>query len=68
MKCNNVPLLWKNFFLNIVNNRNLVYNFCKRPFNEFHRHCREWYLYNNTDGDDVRVLEYDMNNNYAAYW
>ena len=42
MKCNNIPLLWRKFLLNVANNKDYVYNFCNRPFNGFHRHCREW--------------------------
>ena len=53
MKSNDIPLLWRKLFLNIANNRDYVYNYCNRPFNKFHRHCREWYLYNNTTGDDI---------------
>ena len=67
MKCNNIPRLWTIFFLEIVYSRDCVYNFCNRPYYNFHRHCSEWYLYNNTDGDDIRMLNYEMNN-YGAYW
>ena len=67
MKRNNIPFLWRKFFLNIANNRDYVYNYSKRPFNDFHRHCREWYFYNNTDGDDIRMLN-DEVNIYGAYW
>ena len=35
---------------------------------DFHRHCREWYLYNNTDGEDIRMLHEEINNNYGAHW
>ena len=68
MKCNKIPFLWRNFFLKIASIGEYVYNFCNRPVNDFRRHCREWYLYNNTDGDDIRMLDFDMNNNYGAYW
>ena len=66
-KCNNIPRLWRIFFLKIANNRDYVYNFCDTPFNDFHRHCREWHLYNYSDGDDIRMLDDEMNN-YGAYW
>ena len=39
MKCNNIPLLWRKFFLKIANNKHYLYNFCNRPLNVFHRHC-----------------------------
>ena len=43
MKCNNIPILWIIFFFKkTANNGDYVYNFCKRPFNDFHRNCREW--------------------------
>ena len=44
MKCNNIPILWIKFFLNIANNRDYVNIYCNRPLNSFERHCREWYL------------------------
>ena len=68
LKCINIPRLWRKFFLKIANNKDYVYNFCKRAYNDFHRHCRELCLYNNTDGDDIRMLDDEMNNNYGAYW
>ena len=59
-----IPMLWRLFFKNIVNNRDYVYNFCNRSLCRFDRHCHEWYLYNlvknNTDGDDgddIRMLD-----------
>ena len=56
MKSGNIPVLWKRFFLKIANNREYKVNLCNNPFSRFHRHCREWYMYNllknNTDGGD----------------
>ena len=66
MKCNIIPMLWRKFFLNMASNRDFVYNFCNRPFIDFHRHCREGYLHNNTDEDDIRMLNDEMNS-YGAY-
>ena len=40
MKFNNIPVLWKKFFLKITNNRDYVNNFCNRPLNRFDQHCR----------------------------
>ena len=68
MKCKNIPGIWMIFFLKSANNRDYVYNFCFRPFNDFHPHCREWYIYNNTDGVDIRMLDDEMKNKYGAYW
>ena len=60
MKCINIPVLLRIFFLKIANNRDYVNNFCNRPFNRFHQHCREWYFFtlmkNNTE------IDYDKNN------
>ena len=53
MKCVNFPLWWRKFFLNIANNSEYVYDFCNRPHKIFDRHCREWYLYNNPDANDI---------------
>ena len=68
MNCKNISRIWILFFLKNANNMDYVYNFCNRPFNDFHRPCRECFLYNNTDGDDIRRLDGEMNNNYGAYW
>ena len=67
-----IPILWRHSFKHIANKRDYVYNSCDRPLNKFHRHCRDWYLYNlvknNTDGeDDVQMLEDEMNN-YAFFF
>ena len=48
MKCNEIPLLWRKFFLNIANNRDYINSLCKRPYSRFDQNCREWYLYNLT--------------------
>ena len=46
MKFDNIPLLWRKFFLNFANKRDYVNNYCNRSFNRFDRHWREWYLHN----------------------
>ena len=46
MKCDNIPFLWRKFFLNTANNRDYVNEYCNRPFNRFDRSCRERYLHN----------------------
>ena len=70
MKCNNIPLLWRKFFLNIANNRDYVNNYCNRPPNSFDRHCPEWYLHklikNNTEINCSNNL--DELPEYAIYW
>ena len=48
MKVGNIPLLWRKFFLNIANNRDYIINYCNRFFSRFNRHCREWYIHNNS--------------------
>ena len=46
MKWNNIPLWWRNFFLNMENNRDYVNTYCSTLLNGFDRHCREGYRYN----------------------
>ena len=64
-----IPMLWRHFSKNIANNRDYVYYFCNRPLNRFDRRCREWYLYNNTNGggDEIRILNDELNN-YALHF
>ena len=57
MKCYNNPFLWRKFFLNIVNNRGYIINYCNRPFNKFDKHCREWYLCYNSKDIEIRMLD-----------
>ena len=68
MKCGKIPLLWREFFLNFVNNRDYINNYCKRPFNKFDRLCREWYLSHNSDDNEIRVLDDNLNNYYMLVW
>ena len=68
MNCGKIPLLWRQFFLNIANNRDHMINYCNRPFNEFGRLCREWYLNHNSDDNEVRVLDDNLNNIYMLMW
>ena len=68
MKCGNIPLLWRKFFLNTANNRDYIFKYCKRPFNKFDRHCRECYLSHNSDENEIRVVDDNSNNNYILLW
>ena len=68
MKCGNIPLFWRKLFLNNATNRDYIFDHCNRPFNNFHRHCREWYSCNNPNDDEIRILNDKRNNNYGAYW
>ena len=38
MKCYNMPLLWRKFFLIIANNKDYIVNYCKRPLKKLDRH------------------------------
>ena len=58
MKCDNIPLLWRKFFLNIAHNRDYVNNYCNRPLNSFDRHCRAWYIYINPENNLDELPEY----------
>ena len=44
MKCVKIPLLRRKNFLNIANNRDLIFKYSNRPINNFDRFCREWCL------------------------
>ena len=65
MQCGNIAMLWRKFFLNIMNNRDYIINYCNRPFNNFDRHCREWYLSHNSDDNEIRVFDDELNNNFG---
>ena len=67
MKCGNIPLLRRKFFLFFENNRDHIINYCNRPFNKFDRLCREWYLSHNSD-DEIRVFDVNLNYNYMVMW
>ena len=62
MKCHNIPLLWRKFFLNIANNRDFVNTYCNRQFSRFDQHCREWYLHNliNSSNNLHELFDYDI--------
>ena len=68
MNCGNIPLLWRNFFLNIANNGDHLINFCNRPFNRFDRLCREWYSSHKSDDIEIRVIDDNLSNNYILIW
>ena len=68
MKCGNIPMLWRKVFLNIANNRDYIFKYCNRPFNKFDKLCPEWYLSHNSDDNDIRVLDDNLNNNYMLLW
>ena len=64
MKCGNILLLRRKFVLNIVNNRDYIVNYCNRRINKFDRLCREWYLSHNSEDNEIRVLDDNLNHNY----
>ena len=68
MKSGNIPLLWKKIFLNIANNGDYIIKYCNRPFKKFDRLCREWYLTHNSDDNEIRVFDDNLNNNYMVMW
>ena len=68
MKCNYIPLLWKKIFLNFANNRDYIFIYRNRPPNKFHKLCREWYLNQNSDDNETRALDDDLNNMLNAYF
>ena len=68
MSCDKIPLLWEKFFLCIANSRDYKITYCKRPFNKFDRLCREWYSSHNSDDNEIRVLDDNLNNTYMVMW
>ena len=67
MKCDNIPFLWKKFFLIITNNRDYINKYCNRPFKSFDKFCREWYLSHNSDDLNTRVLDDNLNNTFYGF-
>ena len=68
MKSSNIPLLWRKFFLIIVNKRDHIINYCNGPFNKFDRICREWCLSHNGADNEIQVLDDNLNNSYMVMW
>ena len=68
MKCGIIPLLWRIFFSNIAKKRDHPIFYCNRPFNNFDRLCREWYLSYNSDDNEIRVLDDNLKNNFMLMW
>ena len=68
MKCGNIPLLWRKFFLNIAINRDHVINYCNRPNNKIYRPCQEWYLSHNSDDNQIRMLDNNLNIDHTIMW
>ena len=66
MKCYNLPLLWRKFFMNIANNRNYIINHCNRPRRKFYRLIREWYLNQNPDDNEMRIYDDNINDYYIV--
>ena len=61
MKCYNIPLLWRKYFLNIANTRDHIIKYYIRPFFSFHKPCREYFLGHNSDDNEIRVLDDNLN-------
>ena len=67
MKCYNLPLLWRKFFMNIANNRGCIINDCNRPLHKFDRLFREWYLNENLNDDEIRAFDNNLNIYYFVF-
>ena len=67
MKCDNIPLLWRNFFLNFGNNREYLIKYCNRPLNKFDKHCRSWDLSRNSYDNKIRVIDDNLNIMFYAF-
>ena len=66
MKCGNIQLLWRKFFLNFLNIRDYIIKYSNRPFNEVDRLCREWHLSHNSDDGEIGVFDDNLMNNYMV--
>ena len=44
-----------------------IFNYCNRPFENFVKFCREWYLSHNSDDNEIRVLDDIMKNMFLAF-
>ena len=53
--------------MNIVNNGDYIIKYCNRPIKKFDKHCREWYLSHNSDDNEIRVLDKNLNNMFFAF-
>ena len=67
MKCCNKPMLWRNIFLNIANNREYIINYCNKPLHKFDRRLREWYLGENPNDNEMRKIDDNLNNHYIVF-
>ena len=48
--------------MNIANNRDCIFNHCKRPLHKFDRLIREWYLNENPNDDEIQAFDNSLNN------
>ena len=61
LKCYNMPLLGRKFFLNIANNSDYIIKYCNRPLNKLDRHLGEWYLNENPNDNEMQVFDDNLN-------
>ena len=59
-----VSMMWRNFFENFAENRDYIYNYSNNPYNNFHRYCVEWYMYNIVKNKTVTDDDYNILNNF----
>ena len=52
------PPLHRQFFIKISKNRDYIQTFCNDRRNTFHFACRQWYLYNNPQGNMAQLFAY----------
>ena len=67
MKCDNLSLLWRKFFLNIANNRNYIINYCNRPMHKYDKLLREWYSNENPNDNEMRAFDDNLDNYYIVF-
>ena len=50
-----IPLLWREFFINFANNEEYNNTYCNNPYNNFREYCHELYLHNLVKNNDVTL-------------
>ena len=67
MKCYNLPMLCRKFFLNKSINKDFIINHCTRPLHKFERILRECYLNENPTDNEMRAIDNNLNNYYILF-
>ena len=61
-----MPLLWRNLFLTIANDRVYIISYYNRPLNKLDRDLREWYLNENLDDNEIQSFDDNLKKFYIT--